>query len=957
MTPPRERRKPGRPSAGKTPGGKTDASPGLLLYLDMMERWSGRTFLVGRRGYREEPWTFCRVHRACLKVSRELGRRGLRKGDRVLLAAPPSPRWVAAYFGVLHRGGVVVPLDHESSPDFLAAVYEKTQPALVIAGDEETGPSGGAQASGRESPLSLVLRTLPGIEERCIAVSRVGSSNGVAPEGARDAGAHDAWDATGGEPHPADIGDGDLAQIVFTSGTTARPKGVMLTHRNIRASLEPLRRGVEEHLRIVRLLTPFRLLCTIPYSHMFGQAAGIFLPILIGSTVYFARDTSPASLVRTIRRDRILTLITVPRVMRLLKEHVETVLESRGRLDSFRRRWDRWVNLPYPIRWLFYLDARRVLGLRFWSFIVGATPLDDETHEFWRRLVCAVFQGYGLTETAPLVTMFNPFRHDRRSVGKLFPGLEVKVENGEIHIRGENVMAGYYGDTEATGRVLEGGWLKTGDMGEIDEQGQLYIKGRKKEMIVTAEGRNVFPEDLEVVLDRVPGVRGSVVIGRQARGGEVPHAVLLLEPGTDPDRVLERANRELQPFQRVRSYTLWEGEDFPRTPTTGKVRRREVVRAVAGGPEEEGKTREEADVLREITGGAGPDARLVADLGLDSLDLVEAVSAIEKKYGVSLDESAITPDTTVADLEKLAAGRGARREAAGRPVSGGPALRGPALSMPRWNRRAPAAGLRALAQNLVIIPGFRLLCSGLTVEGLDTLLEGEGPCILAANHTSDLDPLAVLGALPPSMRRLVAPAMGLARFRARFGELGRRSLQEKDRRSTNGGGRPQEEAGTSPGDGTTGAAGGGDSPGRRPLTRRLAGLGHGLAYFLLCLLFQAYPFPQATAYRASMEYTGELLDLGRWVLLFPEGEVSAPGRVGRFRGGVGALAANTGVPVYPVALSGVREIFRDPETDARRLLPRRSRVRVAFGPPLEYRGEDYGDFACRLREEVARLLG
>ena len=425
MTGSKNRRTPARPG-----GEEAFSAPGLLLYLAMMERWSDRTFLVGYRGYRREPWSFGRVRSAALDASAGLARRGLGKGDRVLIVAPPSPRWVAAYFGVLHRGGVVVPLDHDPSPDFLTAVYEKTEPALVIAGDEEAGPSGGPREAGYGAPLSLVRRTLPGLGDRCVPLSRLGSPDAGITEGSREEGtrAREAGDAADREPRHADIGGRDLAQIVFTSGTTARPKGVMLTHRNIRASLEPLRRGVEEHLRIVRLLTPFRLLCTIPYSHMFGQAAGIFLPVLIGSTVCFTRDTSPASLVREIRRERILTLITVPRVMRLLKEHVETVLESRGRLDSFRRRWDRWVKVPYPLRWLFFLDARRVLGLRFWSFIVGAAPLDGETHEFWRRLVYAVFQGYGLTEAAPLVTMFNPFRHDRRSVGRLFPGQQVKVK-------------------------------------------------------------------------------------------------------------------------------------------------------------------------------------------------------------------------------------------------------------------------------------------------------------------------------------------------------------------------------------------------------------------------------------------------------------------------------------------------------------------------------------------------
>ena len=890
-------------------------TPGLFSYVDRMERWGDRTFLVGSKGYRKRPWSYREVRSAILALSREIEGLHIETGDRVILQGPSSPEWVVAFFAVIHRGGVVVPVDAQpggaspssgapGSDEFFRRIVKKVSPALMI----------GERAPKRWSRPFIPFAHIEALKETC-----GGSRTGWEKPGMRA--------DTADEPPP---GGGTLAELVFTSGTTSEPKGVMLTHENILANLGPISDGIDRRRGIVRLLPPIRILCTVPFSHMFGQAAGIFLPILLGSTVYFTPETGPAALIRAIKRDRVFTLIAVPRVLKLLADHVKAELAARRRTASFERRWERLIGLPYPIRALFFMDVHLVCGIRFWSFIVGGAALDHETHEFWRRLVFSVFQGYGLTEAAPMVTMFNPFRHDRRSVGKLFPGQEVRIgPDGEILVRGRNIMNGYYGDPASTKKALQDGWLRTGDIGTIDEKGHLFIRGRVKEMISTSDGHNVFAEDVEGALRRIKGVRDAAVIGRGdgidpastdgasvgatpgagthgsgSTGGESVHAVLILEDGAKAEAIVSEANKTLLPYQRIRSFTVWRGKDFPRTATQ-KVKKLEVIKSLKTDKTRHPRPEEILDGL--VPGRPAPGARLLEDLGLDSLDLVEVVARAEKKFGMTIDETLIGPGTTVADLEKLAVG------------GTEPATR---LSMPRWAAWPFVGFIRRVLVDIFILPAFRVVFE-VRGRGLGRVGRMTPPSIIAANHTSALDPLFVLLTLPVRMRRLLAPAMGLNRFNARFSRFS--PLEKKAR------------------------------PGALKL---LQAIGYGVVTFL----FQTFPFPQGIAYRPSLEYTGELLDRGRWILIFPEGEVARAGkprsrdnpdrsgrsfkegaaasRTGRFRGGVARIAENTGAPVVPAAIG--RE---------------GRRVTVSYGAPLCYAGEGYDAFAQKVQSAVKGMRG
>src|SRR5205809_1615185 len=331
----------------------------------------------------------------------------------------------------------------------------------------------------------------------------------------------------------------DVAEITFTSGATAEPKGVVITHRNVLANIVPVEREILKHRKWGRPFFPLRFLNLLPLSHMFGQAMATFIPPMLPGTVIFMRGYNPTDIVAQIKSRRISVIVSVPKILDVLKEHVTRTfhgLETIGGHQTERVAW----------RWWRYRRIHRAFGLKFWAFVVGAAPLEPALEAFWSELGFVVIQGYGLTETAPIVTLNHPFGTKKGSVGKAIAGVEVKVAaDGEILVRGENVTRGYFNADEETARAFEDGWFHTGDIGEVGDDRQVYIRGRKKEMIVTPEGLNVFPEDVERVLNEIAGVRDSAVVGVPIGSEERVHGVLVVEPGADVDAIVRAANARL----------------------------------------------------------------------------------------------------------------------------------------------------------------------------------------------------------------------------------------------------------------------------------------------------------------------------------------------------------------------------------------------------------------------------
>ncbi|MGE0444621.1 MAG: 1-acyl-sn-glycerol-3-phosphate acyltransferase, partial [Vicinamibacterales bacterium] len=548
--------------------------------------------------------------------------------------------------------------------------------------------------------------------------------------------------------------------------------------------------------------------------------------------------------------------------------------------------------------------VHRALGLKFWAFVVGAAPLPPDLEEFWRRMGFAVIQGYGLTETAPIVTLNHPFKTSKGSVGTPIAGVEMKIaEDGEILVRGENVTTGYYEMPNAQGsmpnaqRAVDAeGWLHTGDIGERDEQGRVFIKGRKKEMIVTPEGLNVFPEDVERVLDDLPGVKESAVVGVAEGAEERVHAVLVLEPGGDRDAVVREANARLQDHQRIRGASMWPSGELPRTEGTRKLKRHAIRDWVASGgrpAEAPAGDSVEALIARFARGRDVSGATTLEELGLSSLERVELMVALEDRFQTRVDESRFAQAASVTDLKQLLEAPAPVDEAE-EPVA-----------FPRWNRTWPVQAVRRLSQATWILPLGRLFAWA-TIEGREHLRGIDGPVIFASNHQSHMDVPVILAALPGRVRARVAPAMAKEFFKAHFF--------------------PEQHT-------------------------RVQWFTNTLNYYLAALYFNAFPLPQREAgARQTLKYIGELTGEGWSVLIFPEGMRADTGDIKPFRGGIGMIASRLDIPVVPVRLDGVDRILH-----MQHKMARPGRVRVAFGAPMRLHGDDYAALAKEVEERVKAL--
>src|SRR6266852_369260 len=481
----------------------------LSVFADFERFPSGRA-IVYSRGYRHSSWTYETLAATAALFANALRSRGIRTNDRILLWAPNSGEWVAAFWACILIGAVAVPMDDCASPDFAERVARDSQVKLIV-------------TSRNKSPLdlaipALVLEDLPDI----VARHRVFVSQTVPRETRKP-----IYESLSAEP----LTRQQVAEILFTSGTTAEPRGVVLTHGNFLANLEPIERGMQPYLKYERLLHPLR--------YVFGQFMALFVPPLLGSTVVFENSANPSEILRTIKRERATLLIAVPRMLDLLRSAIEREIDSRGWRGWFEKNYAAAESQTFLRRAWRFRRIHRMLGYRFWAFISGGAALGSDTELFFKRLGFAVVQGYGMTETASLISLNHPFSAAEGSVGKVLPGREFKLDDdGEILVRGENVSSGYWENGAIQQSSEENhGWLRTGDLGDLDASGNLKFRGRKKNVIVTAAGLNIYPEDLEAALKKQPAIRDAVVITISRGGNAEPCAILL--PGRSAEEVKE----------------------------------------------------------------------------------------------------------------------------------------------------------------------------------------------------------------------------------------------------------------------------------------------------------------------------------------------------------------------------------------------------------------------------------
>ena len=843
----------------------------LLTFLDDCLEHPSQTALASLRGLRVSRWSYARLRTTAFQFARELEALGISKGDRVLFWANNSAEWVASFFGCLLRGVIVVPLDAESSIEFAARVQSQVQAKLLLVNDKRKGVLGSA------------IPTLH-IEGLCHLVAHQ-------PPG----------------PYPTSaITEHDIAEIIFTSGTTADPKGVCLTHRNLLANIHPLEREIKKYLKYERFFHPIRFLNLLPLSHVFGQFMGMFVPQLLSGEVHFQDSLNPSEIIESCKKHRISVLVSVPRVLDTLRSKIERDYELGGEAESFQRDLLAAENQPFLMRWWTFRRVHRQFGWKFWSLLSGGASLSPETEAFWRRLGYAVVQGYGMTEAAALITVNHPFNLSRRSIGKTLPGQEVKLdEHGEILIRGENVSPGYWGG-DLRPVTSDDGWLRTGDVGEIDEQGNLYFKGRKKDVIVTAAGLNIYPDDLEAALNSQTEVRDSTVVALETPHGPQAYALLLLrDDKTDASAVVKRANSLLNPYQQIRQWAIWPADDFPRTPTQ-KVRKPAVIEKIkewSSGDSElnarggDGKSTSFISEAVARIGGESlarldPAASLETDLKLDSLGRVELLGVLEDHYQVDIDEAAFTGATTVGDIERM--------------IREGSADLAVKHVYPRWAQRFPITWIRLATLYVVILPLTRWMGRA-TVTGKEQLRKLSGPVLFTSNHITMIDAALVMLAIPSGFQKRFAVAME--------GEV------------LGGWRRPPSDTG---------------------FLRRLILFAK---YILVVSLFNVFPLPQKSGFRKSFAYAGELMDRGYNVLIFPEGARTPDGEMKPFKEGIGFLAKQLNVPIVPVGIKGLFDLKK-----AGKKFARKNEIKVSIGEPVSFSRSDEPEMITRTLEAKSREL-
>jgi long-chain acyl-CoA synthetase len=846
----------------------------LSLVADFL-RFSGDVAVVHRRGYRREKLTYAELHASALFWSHALAGRGISPGDRVLLWAPNSAEWVACFWGILLRGAVVVPMDSGASPDFVQRAIEDAGVKLILRDRQQ------AELPG--TPASMVINDL-----REVSATR---------PPAREAGV---------DPGDASTRD-TIAEILYTSGTTGEPRGVVLTHGNFLANLEPLERGIDPYRKYERWLHPLRFVSLVPLSHVFGQFMTLFVPPLLGATVVFEASANPAEIIRTVKRERATALIAVPRMLDVAHSGIEREFEAHGQTDWLKGTFEKANGKKFLRRaWMFRRVHRR-FGWNFWAFISGGAALSGETEDFFKRMGYAVVQGYGMTETASLVSLNHPFRATQGSIGKVLPGREFKLaEDGEILVRGESVSAGYWENGAPRKASTEnGGWLRTGDLGELDADGNLRFRGRKKNVIVTPAGLNIYPEDLEAAVKKQRGVRDCLVIPLERGVNAEPCAVLLFN-GTLSDvdaaarAAIESANPALAEYQRMRSWVVWPEPDFPRT-ATGKPRLSVIAnRAVEilSGSRADSSSGASADPLGELLAKIVPTTscktHLEKELNLSSLDRVELMSALETKFHVELNETAFSNAKTVSDVEKLLQQ---------------PATRHEEYAYPRWTQRAPVRWLRLAVYYALVWPATQILGHP-KIVGREHLRDLGGPILVISNHiTRRADIGLILAALPLRYRHRLATAMG--------GE----TLQQM----------------------------------RRPprdwfFAKRWA---YQLGYWLVTALLNVFPLPQFSGFRESFRFAGESVDRGYSVLVFPEGHVNNTdtGEMAVFQSGIGLLAENLSIPIVPMRLDGVWKMKRE-----HRRLAHIGEITVNIGTPVTFPPGTPPDEIARRLEFVVQSL-
>ncbi|OGG07164.1 hypothetical protein A2872_04005 [Candidatus Gottesmanbacteria bacterium RIFCSPHIGHO2_01_FULL_42_12] len=684
-------------------------------------RYPTKYALYIRRFLRTTRFTYREVEQISLKIASYLLENGLKPQDKVLIWAPNMPEWVLALFGCLSAGIVVVPVGLHSTEEVVGKYIEQTRPKVLFL--SKFYPIDFKKPEHKNIKI-INLEDLVGLVEN-VSIKKM-----------------------------PNLSKNELGEIVFTSGTTGEPKGVMISHHNILFEIEQL-------LKTVPHFKHYRLLSVLPLSHVMEQVVGLMTPIARGGTIYYLPRINTVTIKKALRKYQITDLGAVPQMLRMFLDSIEYQVTEQGKSGSFNFALKLAAVLPITLRRQLFSKIHEDLGGKLYVFGVGSAPLDVKLAETWEAMGIKVVEGYGASETTGGVTANRIDDRIIGSAGKKIPGMELKLSSeNEIQVKSDSVTRGYFENEEKTREAFTAdGYFKTGDVGYLKD-GYLYITGREKFKIVTAAGDKIYPEDIERKLNSHPDVWDSCVMGIKKDDGEIVHAEIILKPkaATKVEDIVKKINLELEPNQQIMDFSLWTDKDFPRLHTL-KVDRNEVRSMSENTSQTKNKvtntTISSEDTLKnilskvcKIPGSSITDnSNLVTDLKLDSLKRVELVSLIEEEMGVELIEEDIDNETTLKNIKQQ--------------VSSHKKISYPydLDSITKKLREPFSSYLRILLQDLFVFPILRFFVK-VEVKGDIDFSRLKLPIILIGNHPNPPSDIGLLlSILPLRIRlKLAAPA-------------------------------------------------------------------------------------------------------------------------------------------------------------------------------------------------------
>jgi long-chain acyl-CoA synthetase len=800
----------------------------LDLFAHATTQFASHPFTSMPLRWRTMSWSYEDFKIKAEAIARFLETQNIGHNDKVILISPNSPYWSAAFFGTLLRGATVVPLNPQSTPELVQKIIDQTQAKIIL----------------KSVFITCKVKSIP-----CIDMDTK------------------KWEEFEGvKPSPITVDEHDLAEIVYTSGTTGDPKGVMLTHANIISNITIL----SDHLSIPNYT---RMVSILPLFHMYEQVGGLFRPMVNGASIMYSPGVHSKAISTCLKRHKARVMLVVPEVLEALYRTIKSRLQQANKQTSFEHALKVANYLPMCMRRLLFWKIHKGLGGRLSMLVCGGAPLSAELENTWNLLGLKIYQGYGLTETSPLVSFNFPGSSKTGTVGRVVSPIQVKIaSDGEILVKGPNVFQGYYSNKEKTAESFtEDGWYKTGDVGTLDGENFLTIGSRKKYLIIGPSGENVYPEDIEEKLKAQPEVKDAAVLGVQnGSNHEIVYAVLLGDI-KDAESIIENTNKQLAPHQHIQDWAVWPHDDFPRSAIR-KVKKNEVLEWVVAHESAQGKeaqattqTHATSPLIKIIASIAGkdsttlsPDTYLYRDLHFDSLKRIELVARLEDELDAQLDESGITQNTQIKDLEGLV-------KQGTKPTPEG--------TIKPFLFTTFARLIQTTFQNLIVFPLYALTFK-IKIEGEENLENLKLPAVFMMNHISYVDVMIALRVLPGHIRKRIALGAAVDVFYQ---------------------------------------------------YRILAPLAE--------FLFNVFPLPRKEYenIKPGLERLGKILDKKYSVLIYPEGKISLDGKLQPLKQGAGLIASEMSAPVVPFVALGVPDLI-----EKYTLIPKkRGTITVRFGKPIE----------------------